>query len=368
VVRLDRARGAGGLADGGEMTPSAAAPRSAGVIPGRLVVFLIGRTTVDLVSVSSGGAKALRASPNYPGIIPKVGLLRTEMRAIEGHTVRVTAKTYPPSVVIAECTMELADAFGVDLLALKRRLVDECRQVLAGYRCDLDFAEEYTVCCVSGYTGDPEDLVATYSAEIVALLKDEPIPLDEEEINATLRFQLKYAKDDLALVDWDGAFLFDPKGDFEENVELLQIANQELLRLRTLDAELDERLVKAVALLQRGSRRSFFRSKHVRETLREVTELRAKTILEAEAVDRDIKLIGDWYSARLYDLVAKKLHIETWRANITRALDTLEDVYTMAAENFSVSFNTTLEFVLIIGWLLLLIGYFLLFILEAKKA
>mgnify|MGYP001210628030 CR=1 FL=1 len=104
------------------------------------------------------------------------------------------------------------------------------------------------------------------------------------------------------------------------------------------------------------------------QVLRDVTELRATTILEAEAIERDIKLIGDWYSARLYDLIAKKLHIETWRSNINRALDTLEDIYTMAAENFSVSFNMTLEFILIFGWLLLLIGYFLLFFLEAKKA
>ncbi|MBI1851521.1 MAG: hypothetical protein HYR85_14365 [Planctomycetes bacterium] len=339
-----------------------------GNAPGRLVVFLIGHTTLDLVSVESGGAKAMRASPNYPGIIPKVGLLRTESRTVEGHAIQVTAKTYPPSVVIAECTMELVHVFGVDLLALKRRLVDECRALLGSYRCDVDFAEEYTVCCVSGYAGDPEDLVAAYPGAIVSLLKDEPIALDEEEIRNTLRFNIKYAKDDLAVVDWDGAFLFDPKGDFAENVELLQIANHELLRLRTLDAELDRRLAKAVSLLQGGARRSLFRSRHVRQVLRDVTELRATTILEAEAIERDIKLIGDWYSARLYDLIAKKLHIETWRSNINRALDTLEDIYTMAAENFSVSFNMTLEFILIFGWLLLLIGYFLLFVLEAKKA
>ncbi len=336
-------------------------------IPGRLVVFLIGHTTIDLVSIETSGPKALRASPNYPGVTPKVGILRSETRTVDGRVASVVAKTYPPSVVIAECAVDVPHVFGVDLLELKRGLEAACRSVLSGYRCEPTFTEEYTVCCVSGYSVDPEEIVSLHQGAIVALLKDEKIALDEEEIRSTLGYHLKYAKDDLALVDWDGAFLFDPRGDFAENIELLEIANQELLRLRVLDAELDARLEETVGLLRRRGQRLLFRSGEVRRVLREITQIRATTILEAEAIDRDIKLIGDWYSARLYNLISKKLHIDEWRRNIHRNFDTLEDIYTMASENFTVSFNTTLELFSIVGWFLLLVGYFLLFFLEWSK-
>jgi hypothetical protein len=91
--------------------------------------------------------------------------------------------------------------------------------------------------------------------------------------------------------------------------------------------------------------------------LKDIIEIRTQSILQSEAVERNIKLIGDWYSARLYSLIAKKFHLESWRTEIKEKLDTLEDVYSMAAENFSVSYRATVEFVILGGWFLLLVLY-----------
>ena len=199
---------------------------------------------------------------------------------------------------------------------------------------------------------------------IAALLKDESMELDEEEIRATLQVNLKYGKDDLAIVDWDGAFLFDPKGDFASNIELFQTANLQLLRSRILDNLLDTRLQQMIQLLQRTREKWFLRSSEFRKVLREVIQIRTASLLESEAIDQNIKLIGDWYSARLYGLISKKLHLENWNRNITEKLDVLEDVYIMAAENFSMSATQTLEFILIGGWFLLQLGWFTLLFLE----
>ena len=86
--------------------------------------------------------------------------------------------------------------------------------------------------------------------------------------------------------------------------------------------------------------------------------IRAETLLESPAAEHRIKLIGDWYAARLYALLAKKFHLDSWQAAIQQKLDTIEDVSAMVAENFSVSFHTTLDFILIGGWFLLLAGWF----------
>ena len=73
--------------------------------------------------------------------------------------------------------------------------------------------------------------------------------MDEEEVQATLSSYLKYGKNDITIVDWDGAFIFDSAGDFESNIELFEIANLQLLKLRILDNDLDERLEKTLLLM-----------------------------------------------------------------------------------------------------------------------
>ncbi|HHT9109162.1 MAG TPA: hypothetical protein ACFYEF_04235, partial [Candidatus Wunengus sp. YC63] len=100
-------------------------------------------------------------------------------------------------------------------------------------------------------------------------------------------------------------------------------------------------------------------------SLREIIQIRTESIQEFAAAERNINLIGDWYSARLFDLITKKLHLEEWKTNVNKTLDALEDIYSMISENFSMSFSTTLEFIITFGWFILLVGYFSLFFLEA---
>jgi hypothetical protein len=183
------------------------------------------------------------------------------------------------------------------------------------------------------------------------------VELDEEEVRITLGVSLKYGKDDITIVDWDGAFIFDAAGDFQSDIELLQISNLQLLRSRILSDDLDKRLEKTLRLLRRPRRMPIFRSREVRKVLKEIIEIRTQSILETEIVEHNIKLIGDWYSARLYSLIAKKYHLDEWAKDIKDKLDMLEDVYTMASENFSISYRATIEFVILAGWFILLLLY-----------
>jgi hypothetical protein len=258
------------------------------------------------------------------------------------------------------------DILSDPLLELKRSLITECRRILGGFGCDPLFDEEYSVYCISGYTGDPEVYLSLYGGKIAAFLKNETIDLDEEEVRSTLSSYLKYGKDDISIVDWDGAFIFDSSGDFASNIELFEIANLQLLKSRILDYDLDERLEKTLRLLAVSKRLPLIRSVEVRKVLREIIEIRTQSILESEAVERNIKLIGDWYSAKLYSLISRKFHLDSWKAEIKEKLDTLEDVYVMATENFSVSYRATLEFIILAGWFVLLIGYVAEFFLTKK--
>lgn len=326
-------------------------------IPGILVVFLVGQTDGNLETTAVVESKTLKSAPAYLDVIPKQKVIKLENRIVEGSQVGFLVKAYLPDVVIVEASLEMDDLLADTTLELKRKLIIECRSILEEFKCNKEFDEEYSIYCISGYSGDPEVYLSLYGDRIAAFLKNERVPLDEEEVTATLSSYLKYGKDDITIVDWDGAFIFDPAADFQSNIELFEIANLQLLKSRMLADDLDDRLKKTIHLVKAPKGLSIVSSREVTRVLKEVIEIRTASILESEATEHNIKLIGDWYSARLYSLIAKKFHLDSWKIDIKEKLDTLEDVYTMAAENFSISFRQTLEFIILAGWFVLLILY-----------
>ncbi len=325
------------------------------VISGKLVVFVVGQTGQNLDTTGNVDVKTRRSAPSYPDVIPRQKIIRIETRECDGVPVEVVVKAYLPNAVVAEASHDREDILSPEVLDFKRGLIACCRSILQEFGCDREYDEEYSVYCVSGYSGDPEVFLGMHGEQMAALLKNERIPLDEDEVQATLSAFIKYGKDDLTIVDWDGAFIFDTAGDFQSNIELFQIANLQLLRSRTLDRDLDERLRRSLRIVHAPRRFPLVNAGEVRRALREIIELRTQSLLES--VERSIGLIGDWYSARLYALIARKFHLDGWKASITEKLDALEDAYTMATENFSVSYSARLEILLLIGWFVLLILY-----------
>lgn len=331
------------------------------------MVFLIGETEENLETTEYVEIKSVKSGPSYPDVIPRQKIIRLEKRPVDGIEVGFLAKAYLPDVVVVEASLDLDDILADTTLEMKRALLGACRGILAEFDCEPEYEEEYSVYCIAGYTGDPEVYLSLYGEKIAAFLKNETIVLDEEEVQSTLSSYLKYGKDDITVVDWDGAFIFDSTGDFQSNIELFEIANLQLLKSRILDDELDERLEKILNLIGATRERlPIIRSAEVRRVMKEIIAIRTQSILESEAVERNIKLFGDWYSAKLYSLIAKKFHLESWKASIKEKLDTLEDVYTMATENFSVSYRVTLEFIILGGWFVLLLLYVAEFLLTKK--
>jgi len=326
-------------------------------LPGTLVVFMIGQTCMNLEATGIVETRTVRSAPSYPDVIPKQKVIKHEERGVDDRKVRFLVKAYLPDVLVVEASVDVNSILADTTLELKRKLVTECRRVLAEYTCNKEFDEEYSVYCISGYQGDPEVYLSLFGDRIVAFLKNENEQLDEEEVTATLASYLKYGKDDITIVDWDGAFIFDAEGDFMSNIELFEIANLQLLRSRILADDLDRRLEKTLNLLRTPKTIPLIRSRDIRKVLKEIIEIRTQSILESETIEHNIKLIGDWYSARLYSLIARKYHLDEWAKDIKEKLDMLEDVYTMATENFSISYRATIEFVILAGWFVLLLLY-----------
>jgi hypothetical protein len=313
-------------------------------------------------------AHALKSGPHYfEKTVPQQMLLGEETEKVAGQDITFVLKSYLPETLVIQTNVPVENIFHEDIFGIEEKVLAHSHKILARLGGSSEFSETYSVFMVSDYTEDPESFAEKHSSIIASLLKSERSALDPKEIEYTLSAQIKYAKHDLAIIDWDGAFLFDPEGDFEPIIELLSIANLQLLRHRILDRELDTRIEKMVNMIKTPtSRFALFKmsDKAVKKQLEEIINYRMASISSFQAIDRDIKLIGDWYSARLYDLAAKKFKLDEWRKSIKDKLESLEDVYTSVVENFGLTRKDRVEYVQIILWFVLQVGWLVLIILE----
>jgi len=309
----------------------------------------------------------LQSAPHYfEKAVPHQYILGQEKLIINGREFVFAVKSYPPDILLVEAVVDVPDAFSEETFELRQVLIDGCQEIVKKHGGDFEMSEEYSLVVVSDYKGDPEQFISK-APQIVGFLKSEKLPLDEEEIKHTWQTkQLKYSKDDLAITGWDGAFIFDPRGEFEADKELFQLANLQLLRYRILDQDLSERLQKTSKLIQKQPKTRVFvwSTKDLAESFREVIAVRAESLSQFEVIEREIKLIGDWYSARLYGMLSKMFHFEGWRESIKNKLDSLEDVYNIVSENFSITRHQVLELIQIILFFVLQVGWFVLIILE----
>jgi hypothetical protein len=217
---------------------------------------------------------------------------------------------------------------------------------------------------IRDFDGPPEQLIDPN--RLAALLKAERLPLDPTEVDYTLSGRFKYARHDLAIVDWDGAVVFDPEGDVEWAIELLEVANLQLLRYRLLDRELDERLHRVARLVEDTSADppGLFKPTEIRHALRELMRVRSTSIVEFHDVEREIKLIGDWYSARLYELVTRRFGVDDWRHTVKEKRDGLEGIYAIASDRFTVSWERRARVIELVPWYILLLGWGVLLVLD----
>lgn len=337
--------------------------------PGKLVTLLVGETKKNWSGTPVSEMREGHSAPSYIGVLPMPELIETFTQSINGAETSFRVKGYSPNIIIIEGTREIADIFGEHVIDIKKQMLAASENVLARYDAYKGFEEEYGIFCVSQYKKQPEDEFRSRFPRIAGLIKSEKEPLDEREIHRTMESSMKYGKDDLLIADWDGAFVFNQSGGFVEAISLCELVNVQLLRYRILDFELDRRLRKLLRLLNDGHVRKFgiFRTKELKETIREIIQTRSHSLIEFEDVERNVKLIGDWYSAKVYSMLEKKFHIEEWRGHVKEKFEALGDVYTMASENFSLSFSKRMDIVLIFGWLFLLVGWFVLFVFDLLK-
>jgi hypothetical protein len=242
-----------------------------------------------------------------------------------------------------------------------RLVVGRLGPALHGQR-ETFLSEDYIVFAVTALDAAPsaEALLAERGHDIAQLLCGERQPLSAEERARILDHRISYLADDLVVPTWNAAFVYDTEAGMQAALEILEFANSQLLEYRHHDQRLDAELELIYAEIQKprwydqwiGSRYTRA-ARQVHALFIDVTELTDRT-------ENTLKFIGDIYAARLFALVAGRLGLERWKADVEGKLKTLDDIYRFAVEQTSMARGTFLELtvvlILVLELVLLLLG------------
>src|SRR5262249_17504658 len=94
-----------------------------------------------------------------------------------------------------------------------------------------------------------DELLSERRSTLAQVLRLEAARLSREQQDEALSQRLSYYENDLLLVDWNAAVIYDQ--DYEDKASVLELLNVELLEARYIDAQLDRRIEEYARLAQR---------------------------------------------------------------------------------------------------------------------
>jgi len=298
--------------------------------------------------------KGLKDAPYFQPIDIDLVNLGEETVLIEGHAVQVMRQRYDGCVQMVECRFVLANPFAASVLQERAKIESalQSKFIPTPHR-QSGLYEEYTILLVKDAKPSPDQWIQKNALALTRFIRSQREVFDKSEVEEILISRTHYSAKELTLVDWEGAVIIAPNEDYQSDIALLKIGNYQLLRFRMLDESIDKMLDKIQATFFENKRRP----RPTRGVIRQIAEHKLEVMLDFERAEQNLLLIGDWYTAKLYEAIQKELYLKDWKENLKNKLDNLEGIVETIKDNFSLSLETVWARVEMFAWALMLIGY-----------
>ena len=214
-----------------------------------------------------------------------------------------------------------------------------------------------------------EELCRTHGAEISQIVRGETAQLSDGERGEILQSRISYYPNDLAVIGWNAAFLYDSDAGAETAIQLLEYANSQLLEFRHYDELLTGELESVYDSLEKGTGPwarwrlahkgiPLIRHWRMARQAERLNAMRLDVIELTERTDNAIKFLSDMFSARLYKLAAAKVGVPDYKDLVTQKVQTAEELYRFMMDQFNQSRAFVLELTVVV---ILIIELFFLF-------
>ena len=187
--------------------------------------------------------------------------------------------------------------------------------------------DDYLVGLVQAFDQPLSAAALQQRVDLVPLLSGEQRALSESARQDVLRQRFSYYTDDLVVLTWDRAFIYEPRGD-SDVMDVLEVANAQLLEMRYYDELLDAELPRMYDLVASARRAaSLFGSRRFSGLARGLYTLVAEVTELTERVDNALQVTEDVYLARIYSAALELFRVRSVSAAVDRKLAIIRDTY-----------------------------------------
>jgi hypothetical protein len=163
--------------------------------------------------------------------------------------------------------------------------------------------------------------------DIARLLAGDPRRLSVSARAELLRNRFSYYEDDLVVLGWDRAFLYEPRRDTDV-ADAIEVANAQLLEMRYYDELLDGELPRMYDVVQATRRTaSLLAARRYARLARRLYGLVAEVTELTERVDNALQVTEDVYLARVYAAAIDLFRVPPVSAAVDRKLSIIRDTY-----------------------------------------
>ena len=209
-------------------------------------------------------------------------------------------------------------------------------------------SEDYLFAQVNRFTAPLTGAQILERADWQALLTAEQRTLSDAVRRDLTRHAYSYFTDDLVVLTWDRAFIYEPRGDTDV-ADVIEVANAQLLELRYYGALLDDELPRMYDRVEEAHRgRELLAPRRFADLARGLYTLVAEVTELTEKVDNALTVTEDVYLSRVYIAALELFRVRDVGAGVDRKLAIIRDTYTALYDEASSRRAELLEWTVII--------------------
>jgi len=179
--------------------------------------------------------------------------------------------------------------------------------------------------------------------DLVPMLSGENRPLSDGARRDLLRHRYSFYTDDLVVLTWDRAFIYEPRGDTDV-IDVLEVANAQLLEMRYYDEKLDAELPRMYEQVERASRGlNVLAARRYAGLARQLYTMVAEVTELTEQVDNALQVTEDVYLARVYAAALELFRVRLVTSAVNRKLAIIRDTYSALYDKAASSRSAIME-------------------------
>jgi hypothetical protein len=200
--------------------------------------------------------------------------------------------------------------------------------------------EDYTIFRIYATEPRADADSLTQKLDLARLLLGETGPISQRERSQQSHAVISYSPDELVVIDWNSALVYDPSSSTELG-DLLELTSMQLLELRAYDDIVGNALQRIYAELDRD--RVLFQSTKYGRLSREIMRMVIDFTEMSDRVENSLRTLGDSWFARVHRAAVQEFDIPSWQRLLDQKLEVLRQINQLLVDQIASRISFRLE-------------------------